>query len=125
MMDDLPSDLRNLIRFTAVARELDNLLPLQCLHVCLLVAGKPGITHTELRKHAGLSPASVSRNVAKLGSVNRKDAPGYGLVAQVPNALDDRALNLFLTAKGRDMVRRLLQAATGKPADTFSPRVVR
>ena len=117
--------LWSLIRFTAAAREIDSVLPAQCLHVLLLVAAKPGVTHRELETATGLAKASVWRNVTALSGVHRNGKPGLGLVAQVPNRVDARGFSVFLTTKGREAVRRLLQAATGKPADCYSPPTVR
>lgn len=124
-MNDVGADLSKLVRFTAAVRTVNAVFPTQCLHVLLAVASRPGVTQRELEKATGLSHASISRNVNALGAHHRNGKRGFGLVAQVPSMADSRASNVFLTSKGLEVVQRLLQAATGKPADCFSPRVVR
>ena len=122
---DYAGDLLRLSMFVAKAREIDLQLPCQTLQVLLLVAGKRGITQRELGEVTGLAPASISRNLNALSAEHRNGRPGYGLVAQAPSRFDARAFDAYLTAHGRDAVRRLLRAATGEAADTFSPPTVR
>lgn len=75
-MSDHATTLRTLVRFTASVRAIDSVLPMQCLHVLLLAASKPGITHKDLEVVSGLSRASVSRNVTALSVEHRNGKAG-------------------------------------------------
>lgn len=118
--------LDRLIAFLAEAREINPVMPAQELHVLLLVAAsRRGTSHRRIAEDSDLSRPSVSRNLNALGTSHRNGKAGHGLVAQVPDPHDMKAALVFLTARGRDVVRKLLEAATGEPAVSFSPPTVR
>ncbi len=124
-MDDFRTDIQRIMHFVSAVRTIDSVFPAQTLHVLLAIAAKPGTSQRELHGVTKLSLASISRNVGALSTVNRKGEPGYGLVASVPSRIATNGYDIYLTAKGRDVLRRLLRAATGRPAEAFDPPTAR
>jgi DNA-binding MarR family transcriptional regulator len=93
-----------------MAREIDEVMPAQMLHVLLLIAQRPGRTVRELSELSGLSQPSISRNTVTLSPLQRPDKPGHGLVDAIEDPTERRRKIFFLTKKGRLVVNNMLQS---------------
>ena len=83
------------------------------LHVAL--AGDGGMDQADLADRLGASGAATSRTVQALGQIHyHKDKPGFGLVDQQFDPTNHRKRRLTLTAKGRLIHARVLEALTDK-----------
>lgn len=86
----------------------------QQLSIFLLVALRPGITHTEIMSALDMPQGTVSRNIAKLTLRRHPDTGremGYGLVENRTDELYDARRNaVYLTAKGKQLIQRLKTA---------------
>lgn len=82
-------------------------LPVHFCQVFLLVAQGEPCTLREIEQRLGLSNSAVSRTLHALGAVNRKGAPGFGLVTVERDPKEGRRFLVLLTAKGRALKRQL------------------
>lgn len=91
-------------------RNIASDMPMQTLHILLLVAANPGITIAELIKKTGLSQSSCSRNVALLSKVHRLGKPGLGLAEAKEDPRERRRKVVRLTSKGTEAVALIADA---------------
>lgn len=82
-------------------------MPMQQADVLLSIAIRPGLTLADLGKATGLSPASVSRNIASLSKFHRLGKPGLDLVGVVIDPRETRRRLVFLTPAGKALVTKL------------------
>jgi DNA-binding MarR family transcriptional regulator len=109
----------DIIAFLQRARILINEdLALQQLLLLFAVANKEGITHTELAKIYNMSQAAVSRNIGKLALKRFRDPvtnaeveSGYDLVVNKDDIYEPRRFSVYLTDKGKDVIRKLIAEA--------------
>lgn len=98
-----PSTRLLLSRLTAAVRTFQSHredAPLNMLMLFLFISGRSeGVGAAELGRLAGISPASVSRNVQALGR-GKEGEPGMGLVAKFIDLLNPRAHSIKLTPRG-------------------------
>ena len=86
------------------------------LTILLLVAENEGITQTELAEIMGIPQGTVSRNVLKLSEKFVQNAKGdwrqagYDLVETRPDIDETRRLAVYLTRKGKDVIKALKKA---------------
>lgn len=109
MAETFSRDIDMLIKVISVLRTIDDVMPTQIAQSFLCVALRPGLTMQELSEQTGLSQSACSRNVAALGEWHRFGKPGYGLVEAVPDPKEGRRKIMFLTAKGRTLMRDILR----------------
>jgi DNA-binding MarR family transcriptional regulator len=88
-------------------------------HALLCIALRPGITMQELGREIGVSQSSTSRNAQTLGQWHRAGKPGYGVIETVEDPRDTRRKIMFLTAKGRDVIGKVIGAMEGTPKVDF------
>ena len=94
-------------RLLSAVEEIRNIstdMPMQTLHILLLVAANPGITIAELIKKTGLSQSSCSRNLALLSKTHRLGKPGLDLAEAREDPRERRRKVVRLTPKGRETV---------------------
>ena len=110
-MSGNPVDLIDFLRFAR-----DNIAPdvtVQRLLVLLSVARHPGLSQSELGQELpGISVTALSRNIADLSLRTSQKRPGPGLVELRPDPTSLRRKRVFLTDKGRRLVKRWGQALT-------------
>lgn len=82
-------------------RKVDPELPVQRAVVFLLVVRHEGCTAKQLQDWAGLSNASIVRNLQALGKTNRHGKPGHDLVVAKTDPTETRRNIVELTPKGR------------------------
>lgn len=111
---ELPDDeslrMERLLRAIEIFREFDTAFPASYMAAFLYVALRPGKGPSEIGESLGVAQAAASRLVLEIGQKSRHGGEGLGLVDSVPDPADMRARKLFLTAKGRQLLRRLLLA---------------
>ncbi|WP_067516938.1 MarR family winged helix-turn-helix transcriptional regulator [Endozoicomonas ascidiicola] len=76
-------------------------IPSQAMMIYFLVAENEGISMTELEKLSGISQAAISRNVGKLGEIDRNHEAGLGLLKTERDPMERRRLLVYLSAKGK------------------------
>lgn len=76
---------------------------IQLLMFFLHVAAHDGCRQSVLTKATGMSPASVSRCLDKLGSIDRHGNPGMKLISRKQDPDDYKHWRLFLTPRGQMM----------------------
>jgi DNA-binding MarR family transcriptional regulator len=90
--------------------KLRETMPLQYVTTFLLVAADPDQNVTEYAKRAGTSQSLMSRHLADIGAVNRHHKEGFGLVELYADVMDRRNKRVRLTAKGKDIVKKMCEA---------------
>jgi DNA-binding MarR family transcriptional regulator len=113
-MSTFSKDLRVLIQLVEILRDVDGEMPMQMAHCLLCVALRPGLTMQNLSEMTGLSQSSSSRNIQTLGEWHRHGKPGYNLVQAVDDPVDTRRKIMFLTPKGKQVLKRLLSTLRGE-----------
>jgi len=87
--------------------KVDPEMPVQQLLTFLVAARTPGVTMQDAMKELDVSSASISRNVAKLGRVDRHHEPGYDLVAAYEDPMERRRKVVELTSHGKQLAKRV------------------
>ena len=77
--------------------------PIQLLLFFLYVASHDGCGQGTLTKATGMSPASVSRCIDRLGDTDRHGNPGMRLIVRKVDDTDYKKWRLFLTPKGQSI----------------------
>ncbi len=77
------------------------------IHVFYIVMNNEGITQGEITKMVGTSKAAVSRVLTKMSE--ESTAESRDIVFQEPDAIETRALGVYLTKRGKNLKRRLVQ----------------
>src|SRR5262249_52961060 len=90
-------------------RELRVDMPLQYVTSFLLVAMDEGKGVGEYAERAGVSKSVMSRHLLDIGPRMRNQSTGFGLVETRTNPEDYRAHSVYLTAKGRAMMERIVK----------------
>lgn len=111
---ELPSDealqVERLARVIDIFREFDTAFPSSYIAAFLLVALKPGKGGTDYARELGLAQAVTSRLLLEIGPKTRNGDEGLGLVDSSPDGKDLRIRRLFLTPKGKALLRRIMVA---------------
>jgi DNA-binding MarR family transcriptional regulator len=81
----------------------DRLIPLQYMLVFLYVVIHNGCLQQVLEKATGISAASVSRALDKLGAEDRHGMPGLKLIKRVQDPDYYKRYRLYLTPRGEDI----------------------
>lgn len=108
--DEEATKAERLLRAVEIFREFDTAFPASYMAAFLYVALQPGKGPTEVGEALGISQAPASRLILEIGQKSRHGGEGLGLVDSVPDPHDMRARKLFLTTKGRQLLKRLLFA---------------
>lgn len=90
-----------------IRRDVDDIIPAQQIAVLLVIALEPGQSQREVGEKVGLSQSSVSRNIDALSQQHRQGKPGHNLVVRRPDPMERRRQNLYLSAKGERLVKRI------------------
>ncbi|AGF91118.1 transcriptional regulator [Synechococcus phage S-CBP2] len=83
--------------------------PIQLLLFFLYVASHDGCRQSVLTKAVGMSTASVSRCLDKLGSTDRHGNPGLHLIVRKQDPTDYKQWRIYLTPKGQTIVDLMVQ----------------
>jgi DNA-binding MarR family transcriptional regulator len=97
-----------LIRVIDIFREYDTAFPASYIAAFLLVAMNPGKGSSEYARDLGLAQAVTSRLMLEIGQKSRTGEEGLGLLDSSPDGQDLRVRRVFLTNKGRGLLRRVL-----------------
>ncbi len=102
---------------TIVRGEVAPDITVQRLLILLAVYANEGLSQRELlEKLDGCSITALSRNLADLSSLTSKKRPGPGLVESRVDPMNLRLRRLFMTPKGRRLVKRIDRALAGRSA---------
>jgi DNA-binding MarR family transcriptional regulator len=111
---ELPDDeslrVERLLRAVEIFREFDTAFPASYMAAFMYVALQPGKGPSEIGESMGVAQAAASRLILEIGQKSRHGGEGLGLVDSAPDPADMRVKRLFLTTKGRQLLRRLLLA---------------
>jgi DNA-binding MarR family transcriptional regulator len=102
--------VERLRRAVDVFREIDTALPASYLAAFLLVAARPGGSTTEYAAEMGQAQAVTSRILLEIGKKSRTGNPGHELVDSDAHPDDLRRRRVFLTPKGRRLLRKVVDA---------------
>lgn len=83
--------------------------PIQLLLFFLYVASHDGCRQSVLTKATGMSTASVSRCLDKLGSTDRHGNPGMRLIVRRQDPHDYKQWRIYLTPKGQSIADLMAQ----------------
>jgi DNA-binding MarR family transcriptional regulator len=122
-------EITQLIRvMETIRKKINSDMPTQQVHILLTVADNPGITMPELSKKLDMNQGTVSRNTKILGTYIEKadadkakkskkaaDLKGYDLLRTEPDMYNRKALAVFLTKKGEQVVKQLAKVLEQKP----------
>lgn len=98
-------------------------MPLQYVMTFLQIAQEEGLSVTALAARCELSTTTVSRHLRDLGTSNRHDRPGFGLVRHVPLAYrDQRERRVYLTERGAAVARLVIAALDRRSSRLRMPR---
>ena len=101
--------LRDAIQLIQGISQLEAEMPLQQLHVLLLIAkAEEGSSLTDLAREAGIGLATASRYVSALGKQNRHREEGLLLVESFEDPMERRKKIIRLTDKGRLALNKLI-----------------
>lgn len=101
-------DLRQLARALDLFAVLDPThLPAHFIQVFLVVATEGPCTIKLIEDRLQLSNSAVSRTIQALGAINRKGAPGFGLVQVDPDPAEGRRYLIQLTGRGHAIARQI------------------
>lgn len=101
--------LKEAIQLIQGISQIEAEMPLQQLHVLLLIAqAEEGTSLTDLAKKAGIGLATASRYVSALGKQNRHRQEGLLLVESFEDPMERRKKIIRLTDKGRMALNKLI-----------------
>ncbi len=109
--------LRKVLLFVEAFRAIRRLMPLQHAYAFLHVAVEEGLSVSEYAKRVGVSQAVMTRILFSLGSSSQGRAPGYRLVQQAMDLDDPRRTQTFLSAKGKVLMRKIVQLVFSNEAN--------
>lgn len=101
--------LKDAIQLIQGISKIEAEMPLQQLHVLLLIAeAGEGTSLTDLARSAGIGLATASRYVSALGKQNRHREEGLLLVESFEDPMERRKKIIRLTAKGKAALMKLI-----------------
>ena len=94
----------NLLKIIEEMRKFDTQIEAQAIAVFFYVAvngGKEGVSMQTISEELDIAQSSVSRNVYKLGDINRHKKIGIGLLEAFEDPMERRRKLVRLTSKGK------------------------
>lgn len=101
--------IRSFLAAIEAFRAIRPTMPLQYVVAFLLVAMEEGLGVSEYAERAGVSMSVMSRHLLDIGERNRHMEEGFGLVTARQNPLELRRNEVFLTNKGRALLRQIIR----------------
>jgi len=101
----------NLLKIIEEMRKFDTQIEAQAIAVFFYVAihgGKEGVSMQTISEELDIAQSSVSRNVYKLGDINRHKKIGIGLLETFEDPMERRRKLVRLTSKGKRVHSTLL-----------------
>jgi DNA-binding MarR family transcriptional regulator len=101
----------NLLKIIEEMRKFDTQIEAQAVAVFFFVAihgGKEGVSMQTISEELDIAQSSVSRNVYKLGDINRHKKIGIGLLEAFEDPMERRRKLVRLTSKGKRVHSTLL-----------------
>ena len=107
--DDDARTLRRAASLIDAFRTIDPAIPSAYIAAFLAVAAQPGLGVTEYAERLDMIRPVCSRVLLEIGVKTRTGGPGYGLVDRMHSTVDMRAVNYYLTPKGRRLLAQVLK----------------
>ncbi len=101
--------VKNLMAALEAFRAIRPTMPLQYVMSFLLVAAEEGLGVNEYAERAGVSTSVMSRHLLDIGGRNRHMEEGFGLVQARQNPMELRKNEVFLTNKGKAVLRQIIR----------------
>jgi DNA-binding MarR family transcriptional regulator len=101
----------NLLKIIEEMRKFDTQIEAQAVAVFFFVAihgGRDGVAMQTISEELDIAQSSVSRNVYKLGDINRHKKIGIGLLETFEDPMERRRKLVRLTSKGKRVHSTLL-----------------
>lgn len=105
--------LRKFSKAVETLRAVDATLPVQTLAALLAVAITEGENVNSIAAKVDLSQSSASRNISSLTALDWRKKPGLKLVEYQIDPMNLTQKQLFLTDKGRNLIRKLIEILEG------------
>ena len=102
----------NLLKIIEEMRKFDSQIEAHAVAVFFFVAmknNKDGVAMQTIGEELDIAQSSVSRNVYKLGDINRHKETGIGLLEAFEDPMERRRKLVRLTAKGKRVHNTLLE----------------
>ena len=106
-MDTNSQAVRTLFNTIAKARVLDVDMTVLTLLVLLAVAEDDGLLVADIIERTQSNKSSVSRILAILSDIGRRDKEGLGLVNAVEDRANRRYKRVYLTDKGKQTINQM------------------
>lgn len=101
--------IKNFLAAIEAFRAIRPTMPLQYVVAFLLVAMDEGLGVSEYAERAGVSMSVMSRHLLDIGERNRHMEEGFGLVTARQNPMELRKNEVFLTSKGKAVLRQIIR----------------
>lgn len=100
-------DMERMLQVMDLFRMLDKEVPAQVIACFLYIASHDNCHKSALEQDLELSTASGSRNTDWLSEHHRLRKPGMNLITKEVDPSNRKRIQLKLTPKGRDLVKRI------------------
>ena len=100
----------NLLKIIEEMRKFDSQIEAQAIAIFFYIgihAQQGGVRMQKIAEELDIAQSSVSRNVYKLGDVNRHKKPGIGLLIAFEDPMERRRKLVRLTSKGKRVFHTL------------------
>lgn len=101
---------KSLLRAAKVFDDISGVVPISFLIVFLLVATDEGHGINEYARRFGVDRRTMSRHLRSIGARYRK----YGLVKTTKSRTNKSGKRVFLTAKGKRLLTRIITSANSR-----------
>lgn len=97
-----------------IRKDIDPEMPIQMVVVFLRLALKGEASMQDLMDAAGISQASISRNVSALSKTHRRGKPGHNLVIAFEDPMERRRKLVRLSTKGKKLADKVSDLVTNR-----------
>lgn len=111
--DEEMRELRKFMRTLAHFKKLSDAFPQSYMEALLQVALKQGLGTVDYAERLDTHKSNCSRLLGILGERPRRSDEHYSLIEQLDDPKDARKTHYFLTAKGYQLLKKVLQEQEG------------
>lgn len=103
------AEMQRFLRSLAHFKKLSAAFPQSYMEALLKIALKPGLGTGEYAERIDTSSPNCSRILGILGDRPRRSNEHYSLIEQQDDPIDARKTHYYLTAKGYNVIKKILQ----------------
>ena len=101
------TNIRKFLKAVEALRTVDATLPVQALAAFLAIAINEGENVNSIAAKVDLAQSSASRNISSLTAWDWRKKPGLKLVEYREDPMNLSQKNLYLTERGKNLIRKL------------------